>query len=134
MTHDTELIHGDRVVVGGVHFFRLRTCPATGDATDTCADFEQAQRELKREQEIRLKSELKVELDAAHALELNSMLELLDAKTNALEAERQGKRVLEAERNDLLAQVDGRGCRKNRSISPYRSTFLEACLSYFFEN
>lgn len=44
----TELMHGDRLAVAGVHLFRVRASHAEADTSDG-PDFEHAQRELQQQ-------------------------------------------------------------------------------------
>lgn len=114
ITRDTQLQHGDRLAIGGVHFFRVRVGGMGSTMMD--ADYDHAQRELRREQEARLRIELRAEFDANHALELNEMMTLLNAKNVAIHE-------LAAERDNLQARVEKD--YPPSSIMPYRSSFLQ---------
>lgn len=122
-----ELKHGDRVVIGGSHYFRVSIPNRNENSSSTeVIDFDYAHKEILRVQEERLRAELEAskkkairEVEDAKAevesmlgeqkcnyeKQINEMISVVQMQTNALAEERKLKNVLEVERNVLQARV-----------------------------
>lgn len=155
---ETELKHGDRVVIGGIHYFRLSVPNRPETSSTEVIDFDFAYQEILRVQEERLRAELEAskqrairELEDAKAevenmlgaqrfdyeSQISEMISVVEMQTNALVEERKLKNVLEVERNVLQARMENQEHRKAIAneeeesasrISPYKSTFLQVLL------
>uniref|UniRef100_A0A4Y0BGG1 Kinesin motor domain-containing protein n=1 Tax=Anopheles funestus TaxID=62324 RepID=A0A4Y0BGG1_ANOFN len=62
-----QLFHGDRLVIGGSHYFRVSNPLCPNKSTQIMVDFQLAHQEILHEQENRLRRELDVEKQAAIA-------------------------------------------------------------------
>uniref|UniRef100_A0A182P4V1 Kinesin motor domain-containing protein n=1 Tax=Anopheles epiroticus TaxID=199890 RepID=A0A182P4V1_9DIPT len=62
-----QLFHGDRLVIGGSHYFRISNPLCPNKSTQIMVDFQLAHQEILQEQENRLRRELDVEKKAAIA-------------------------------------------------------------------
>lgn len=62
---ERQIYHGDRIVIGGSHYFRLSNPKCSRRAQTEIVDFETAHQEILREQEKRLRLELMAEQQAA---------------------------------------------------------------------
>lgn len=140
--NETELQHGDRLVIGGIHYFRV-SVPSKAEANSgEVIDFDFAHQEILRVQEERLRAEFETAMRERldYERKLNEMVSVVELQTNALVEERKLKNHLEVERNVLQARVENEEQCKAitkeeeesvKKISPYKSTFLTVCL--FFE-
>lgn len=65
LEHQRQIFHGDRVVIGGSHYFRISnpTCPQRNK--NPVVDYHLAHQEILKEQEKRLRDELNAEKEAA---------------------------------------------------------------------
>lgn len=62
---ERQIYHGDRIVIGGSHYFRLSNPKCSQRTKSDIVDYETAHQEIMREQEKRLRLELMVEQQAA---------------------------------------------------------------------
>lgn len=65
ITEERQIYHGDRIVIGGSHYFRISNPDCSRRSQNTVADYETAHQEILREQEKRLRLELMAEKQAA---------------------------------------------------------------------
>uniref|UniRef100_A0A182TD46 Kinesin motor domain-containing protein n=1 Tax=Anopheles melas TaxID=34690 RepID=A0A182TD46_9DIPT len=121
-----QLFHGDRLVIGGSHYFRISNplCPNKSN-TQIMVDFQLAHQEILQEQENRLRRELDVEKKAAIArIEAERMAheQEYEERLASLELEKFKykchKELLETEKEALLqsaskqnSKCDGRKAR-----------------------
>ncbi|XP_059612824.1 kinesin-like protein KIF14 [Phlebotomus argentipes] len=88
----TELHHGDRVIIGGSHYFRVSN-PAEGRPDEALFDFHQAHLEFQLEQEKRLREEVDAEKRNAE----REMQKELDSLQREVERLRTRKECVEVE-------------------------------------
>lgn len=62
---ELQIYHGDRIVIGGSHYFRVSNPECSRRAQTEVVDYQTAHQEILREQEKRLRLELMVEQQAA---------------------------------------------------------------------
>lgn len=60
-----QIYHGDRVVIGGSHYFRISNPNCPNRSITSVVDYQSAHQEVLKEQEKRLRQELMVEKQAA---------------------------------------------------------------------
>lgn len=65
ITGERQIYHGDRVVIGGSHYFRVSNPDCPNRTKNTAVDFQLAHQEILKEQEKRLRMELQAEKEAA---------------------------------------------------------------------
>lgn len=63
--NERQIYHGDRIVIGGSHYFRVSNPQCSYRAQTDVVDFQTAHQEILREQEKRLRLELMAEQEAA---------------------------------------------------------------------
>ncbi|XP_037712311.1 kinesin-like protein KIF14 isoform X1 [Drosophila subpulchrella] len=132
-----QLFHGDRLVIGGSHYFRISNpfCSQRGK-TDHPVDFQLAHQEILQKQEQQLRSELEAEKRAAltrieqeraqHARDFEERLQCLELEqfkykcnSEMLETERQALALAQQQEHTPLRQEDG------VSTPAQKSTILE---------
>lgn len=62
---ERQIYHGDRVVIGGSHYFRISNPDCPKRSQNTAFDYQTAHQEVLKEQEKRLRKELMAETQAA---------------------------------------------------------------------
>lgn len=65
ITDQTQIYHGDRVVIGGSHYFRISNPDCPKRAQSQAVDYQMAHQEVLKEQEKRLRQEMMAETQAA---------------------------------------------------------------------
>lgn len=65
ISEERQIYHGDRIVIGGSHYFRVSNPECTRRATTDVIDYQTAHQEIMQEQEKRLRLELMAEKEAA---------------------------------------------------------------------
>lgn len=65
VTAERQIYHGDRVVIGGSHYFRVSNPDCPKRKNSSIVDYQSAHQELLKEQEKRLRMELMAEKEAA---------------------------------------------------------------------
>lgn len=65
ITAEHQIFHGDRVVIGGSHYFRVSNPECPNRLKSTAVDFQLAHEEILKQQEKRLRAELQAEKEAA---------------------------------------------------------------------
>lgn len=65
ITAERQIYHGDRVVIGGSHYFRVSNPECPNRSKSTAVDFQLAHEEILKQQEKRLRAELQAEKEAA---------------------------------------------------------------------
>ncbi|XP_053666885.1 kinesin-like protein KIF14 [Anopheles marshallii] len=110
-----QLFHGDRLVIGGSHYFRISNPLCPNKSTQIMVDFQLAHQEILHEQENRLRRELDVEKQAAIArIEAERMAheQEYEERLASLELEKFKykcrKELLETEQEALLQSVGKR--------------------------
>uniref|UniRef100_A0A182MN46 Kinesin motor domain-containing protein n=1 Tax=Anopheles culicifacies TaxID=139723 RepID=A0A182MN46_9DIPT len=109
-----QLFHGDRLVIGGSHYFRVSNPLCPNKSTQIMVDFQLAHQEILREQENRLRRELDAEKQAAIArIEAERMAheQEYEERLASLELEKFKytcrKELLETEQQALLQSAGG---------------------------
>lgn len=126
---ERQIFHGDRIVLGGLHYFRVSNpdCPKSGQID--VVDYQTAHQEVLREQEKRLRLELLAEKRAAFERieEERTKNELnYNEKVAQLELE-QFKYKCSQELMDIEKEIMARD-QKNESVyeyKPFESNLLE---------
>ncbi|XP_017095665.2 kinesin-like protein KIF14 [Drosophila bipectinata] len=132
-----QLFHGDRLVIGGSHYFRISNpfCTQRGKA-DQLVDFQLAHQEVLQKQEQQLRSELEAEKRAAltrieqeraqHAKDFEERLQCLELEqfkykcnSEMLETERQALALAQQEHQTPLKEA------AEASTPAQKSTLLE---------
>ncbi|KFB39491.1 AGAP008035-PA-like protein [Anopheles sinensis] len=110
-----KLLHGDRLVIGGSHYFRISNPLCPNKTTQVMVDFQLAHQEILREQENRLRQELDAEKQATLArIEAERMAQEQDYEERlaSLELEKfrykYRKELLETEQEALLQSTGKR--------------------------
>lgn len=65
LTDERQIYHGDRVVIGGSHYFRISNPDCPKRTQGVAVDYQTAHQEVLKEQEKRLRQELMAETQAA---------------------------------------------------------------------
>uniref|UniRef100_A0A1B0CP98 Kinesin-like protein n=1 Tax=Lutzomyia longipalpis TaxID=7200 RepID=A0A1B0CP98_LUTLO len=111
---EMQLHHGDRVVIGGSHYFRVSNPLESGRQGETVWDFQQAHQEILREQERRLREELDVvkrsaEKEMRDELDrLKSDVERLERRKDYVEAELEVLRTCATEAVEVVEEPPSR--------------------------
>lgn len=153
---ERQIYHGDRIVIGGSHYFRISNPMCSRQAQTEVVDYQTAHQEILREQEKRLRRELMFEQQAAirkieeerikHELSYNEKLAQLELEqfrfkcsTELVEAE---KNVYERnEMNDSIFEYkpfESNLCEKIKQIlerpteEGMHETQLMVSFTYFF--
>uniref|UniRef100_A0A182JD29 Kinesin motor domain-containing protein n=1 Tax=Anopheles atroparvus TaxID=41427 RepID=A0A182JD29_ANOAO len=110
-----QLLHGDRLVIGGSHYFRISNPSCPNKSTQVMVDFQLAHQEILREQENRLRRELDAEKQAtiarieaermAHEQEYEERLASLELEKFKYKCR---KELLETEQEALLQSAGKR--------------------------
>ncbi|XP_017056655.2 kinesin-like protein KIF14 [Drosophila ficusphila] len=130
-----QLFHGDRLVIGGSHYFRISNpfCPQRGKS-DRPVDFQLAHQEILQKQEQQLRSELEAEKRAAltrieqeraqHARDFEERLQCLELEQFKYKC---NSEMLETERKALAQQQEHTPLREQDAASTpaHKSTILE---------
>lgn len=105
---ERQIYHGDRIVIGGSHYFRVSNPLCSRQAQSEVVDYQTAHQEILREQEKRLRRELMVEQQAAirqieeertkHELNYNEKLAQLELEQFRFKC---SKELIEAEQQVL---------------------------------
>uniref|UniRef100_A0A182W7B1 Kinesin motor domain-containing protein n=1 Tax=Anopheles minimus TaxID=112268 RepID=A0A182W7B1_9DIPT len=110
-----QLFHGDRLVIGGSHYFRISNPLCPNKSTQIMVDFQLAHQEILQEQENRLRRELDAEKQAAIArIEAERMAheQEYEERLASLELEKFKytcrKELLETEQKALLQSAGGK--------------------------
>ncbi|XP_017019227.1 kinesin-like protein KIF14 [Drosophila kikkawai] len=130
-----QLFHGDRLVIGGSHYFRISNpfCPQRGK-TEQPVDFQLAHQEILQKQEQQLRSELEAEKRAAltrieqeraqHARDFEERLQCLELEQFKYKC---NSEILETERQALAQQHQHTALNEEQAASTpaQKSTLLE---------
>ncbi|KAL7738873.1 hypothetical protein ACLKA6_001321 [Drosophila palustris] len=130
-----QLFHGDRLVIGGSHYFRISNpfCSQRGKAEQLLVDFQLAHQEILQKQEQQLRSELEAEKRAAltrieqervqHARDFEERLQCLELEQFKYKC---NSEMLETERQALAQQLQTPSRMSSPVSTPaQKSTLLE---------
>ncbi|XP_076316135.1 uncharacterized protein LOC143228729 [Tachypleus tridentatus] len=155
VTESTVLRHGDRLVVGGVHFFRLNNPCQSGILNGTSSkepvkDYLFARDELLQAQETRLKQEVFKARDQARTEMLTQLQGLKEEAELELDIQRSNyedqirdlnialkekeTKLQEAEKKKLMMKMEKPDCEPvghDIEISPFKSNLLEEMIDLY---
>ncbi|KAH8273803.1 hypothetical protein KR044_000716 [Drosophila immigrans] len=129
-----QLFHGDRLVIGGSHYFRISNpfCSQRGKAEKLLVDFQLAHQEVLQKQEQQLRCELEAEKRAAltrieqervqHARDFEERLQCLELEQFKYKC---NSEMLETERQALAQQLQTPSRMTSVSTPAQKSTLLE---------
>ncbi|KAH8377505.1 hypothetical protein KR093_005755 [Drosophila rubida] len=129
-----QLYHGDRLVIGGSHYFRISNpfCSQRGKAEQLLVDFQLAHQEVLQKQEQQLRCELEAEKRAAltrieqervqHARDFEERLQCLELEQFKYKC---NSEMLETERQALAQQLQTPSRMNSVSTPAQKSTLLE---------
>ncbi|XP_034098065.2 kinesin-like protein KIF14 [Drosophila albomicans] len=129
-----QLFHGDRLVIGGSHYFRISNpfCSQRGKAEQLLVDFQLAHQEVLQKQEQQLRCELEAEKRAAltrieqervqHARDFEERLQCLELEQFKYKC---NSEMLETERQALAQQLQTPSRVASVSTPAQKSTLLE---------
>ncbi|XP_053677223.1 kinesin-like protein KIF14 [Anopheles nili] len=138
-----QLFHGDRLVIGGSHYFRISNPLCPNKSTQVMVDFQLAHQEILHEQESRLRRELDAEKQAAIAqIEAERMAheQEYEERLASLELEKFKykchKELLEVEQKALLQSTTGKKDNQNGGEPDRRSGCRDSldCVSLSVES
>lgn len=126
--NERQIYHGDRIVIGGSHYFRVSNPECSRRAQTDIVDYQTAHQEILREQEKRLRRELMAEQAAAfrqieeertkHELSYNEKVAQLELEQFRYKC---SKELIDAEK-EVLARN-----HQDESIFEYRPFESDLC-------
>lgn len=123
INNDRQIYHGDRIVIGGSHYFRVSNPDCSRRVQTDVVDYQTAHQEILREQEKRLRIELMAEQKEAirqieeerteHELRYNEKVAQLELEQFRYKC---SKELIEAEKEELARNKEEEAAFEYRPI------------------